>query len=84
MVAAPLMALINQGLQIQDGIGIGSAQRYTDGGEPLAKTYGIHCVLSTVWRSSHAYAVARTRLLEDPPNAFGKHPGPLPHEVNFH
>jgi hypothetical protein len=84
MVPAPLVALVNQRLQVQKHIRIGWAQRNTDGGQALAQADGIHLVLTRARRSDDTNCAAGARSLEDIPNGLGEDPSALPHEVHFH
>src|SRR5216684_1626762 len=83
MIAASFMALVNQGLQVQNHVGIARAQRNADDGEPFAQADGIDFALLRAGGPKEADTVTGVRLLEDTPNGRGKDRSALPHEVNF-
>src|SRR5258708_779060 len=83
MITASFVALIDQGLQVQNHVGIARAQRNADDGEPLAQADGIDFALLRAGGPKDADTVTGVRILEDTPNGRGKDRSALPHEVNF-
>ena len=81
MISAPLVALVNEWLEIQDHVGIGRAQRNANGRQAFAQADGIDFALDGSLGSKDTDAIAGGFLLEDIPNALRENGGALAHQV---
>src|SRR3989442_12401396 len=84
MIPAPLMALVNQRLEIQHQVGIAWPQWNANDRQTLAQTDRINALFGGARRAKDTDGVTGARLLGDISNTTREKPGPLAPEGNFH